>query len=197
MMFTGAEMTKMPFVLGNGVCVSVRPITPMDADSLRRFHQHLSMRTVRMRYFYPHIDLTAQEIAHFTTVDGVDRVALVVEHAGSLIAIGRYDRLGDLTRAEVAFVVSDEFQHLGIATMLLSELAIRARAVGITEFMAEVLAENVAMLSVFHDTGYPTRSSCEWGTVELTMSLMGTGAVPTSTQMGALQSTRVPPPSTD
>ncbi len=124
-----------------------------------------------MRYFYPHKDLSPDEVAHFTQVDGVARVALVVERDMELIAVGRYDRLDDHTVAEVAFVVVDAYQHQGIATMLLQHLANTARSFGISHFTAEVLAENRAMLSVFHDAGFPTESKTEWGTVKLTMTI--------------------------
>ena len=136
-----------------------------------RFHGRLSAETVRLRYFYPHRDLSTSEVAHFTEVDGRSRVALVVECEGELIAVGRYDRLDDRCEAEVAFVVADVYQQHGLATMLLRLLANEARSVGITRFVAEVLAENSAMLSVFHDAGFPIESKTEWGTVELTITI--------------------------
>jgi hypothetical protein len=58
----------------------------------------------------------------FDLVDGVDRVALVVEVNGELIAVGRYERLSDQTQAEVAFVVADAYQHHHSATELLHAL---------------------------------------------------------------------------
>jgi GNAT superfamily N-acetyltransferase len=155
--------------LDDGTEAIVRPISSADAGALLRFHGELSAGSIRLRYFYPHAELSADEVAHFTQVDGVARVALVVEQAGRLIAVGRYDRLDDHRVAEVAFVVADAFQRHGLATMLLQHLAIAARSVGITRFTAEVLAENRAMLSVFHDAGFPTESNTEWGTVELIM----------------------------
>jgi GNAT superfamily N-acetyltransferase len=155
--------------LDDGTEAVVRPISSTDAQALLRFHGELSAGSIRLRYFYPHADLSAEEVAHFTQVDGVARVALVVEQAGRLIAVGRYDRLDDHKVAEVAFVVADAFQRHGLATMLLQHLAKAARSVGITRFTAEVLAENRAMLSVFHDAGFPTESNTEYGTVELTM----------------------------
>ena len=71
----------------------------------------------------------------------------------------------------MAFVVADAYQHHGLATMLLHRLANAARSVGITRFIAEVLAENRSMLSVFHDAGFPIESKTEWGTVKLTMTI--------------------------
>jgi GNAT superfamily N-acetyltransferase len=166
------------FELGDRTKAIVRSVTPGDADALIRFHGRLSRQTITSRYFYPHLALQADEVAHLTEVDGRDRVALVVEKAGELIAVGRYDRLVDRTQAEVAFVVADEFQHHGLATMLLHCLAERARRAGIDCLMAEVLVENAAMLSVFHATGYPTESTVECGTVELKMTISRGAAGP-------------------
>jgi GNAT superfamily N-acetyltransferase len=73
--------------------------------------------------------------------------------------------------AEVAFVVVDDYQHHGLATILLQHLANKARSVGITRFTAEVLADNRAMLSVFRDAGFPTESKTECGTVQLKMTI--------------------------
>ncbi len=155
----------------DGIDALVRPIRTDDADALVAFHRGLSVASISRRYFYPHLELRAEEVAHFTQVDGRDRVALVVERAGELIAVGRYDRLADPSQAEVAFVVADTFQHKGVATMLLRRLADIARSAGITSLVAEVLAENSAMLSVFHAAGFPTVSKSEWGTIELTMAI--------------------------
>jgi GNAT superfamily N-acetyltransferase len=159
------------FELGDRTKAIIRPITPGDADALIRFHERLSRKSVTSRYFYPHLELQAGEVAHLTEVDGRDRAALVVERDGELIAIGRYDRLLDPMQAEVAFVVADAFQHHGLATMLLHCLAALARKAGIGYLLAEVLVENEAMLSVFRATGYPTESTIECGTVELKMAI--------------------------
>jgi GNAT superfamily N-acetyltransferase len=91
--------------------------------------------------------------------------------ASELIAVGGYDRLDDHRVAEVAFVVADAYQHHGLATMLLHRLAEAARSAGIERFISEVLAENRAMLSVFHDVGFPIESKTESGTVTLTMTI--------------------------
>jgi RimJ/RimL family protein N-acetyltransferase len=157
--------------LDDGSEAVVRPISSADAEALTRFHSQLSARSVHLRYFYPHTDLSPSEVIHFTQVDGKARVALVVECSSELIAVGRYDRLDDHKVAEVAFVVADAYQCHGLATMLLHRLATSARSAGITHFAAEVLAENQAMLSVFHDAGFPIVSKTEWGTVELIMTI--------------------------
>jgi GNAT superfamily N-acetyltransferase len=167
-----ATVTAEEFDLGGGVSATVRPICPSDGAALVRFHSQLSQRAIRLRYLYPHLELRVDEVAHLTEVDGRDRVALVVELGGELIAVGRYERLNAVDLAEVAFVVSDDFQRHGIATMLLQRLATQARNAGVSHFIAEVMVENMAMLTVFHHAGFPTESGFECGTVELKMSLV-------------------------
>jgi GNAT superfamily N-acetyltransferase len=159
--------------LSEGVVVTLRPITPADAVALVEFHRLLSDRTVFLRYFYPHRLLGAEEVDHLTQLDGRDRLALVVECADGLIAVGRYDRSPGCPEAEVAFVVADAFQHRGLGTLLLQRLARAARLVGISTFSAEVLTENSRMLALFHESGFVTSSSVECGTAHLEMALGG------------------------
>ena len=57
-------------------------------------------------------------------------------------------------RAEVAFVVADEWQGRGIATVLLAHLSELASAEGIATFTAVVLPDNRRMIQVFRDSGF-------------------------------------------
>jgi GNAT superfamily N-acetyltransferase len=104
-----------------------------------------------------------------TCVDGVERVALVVEREGEIVAVGRYERLSDRTVGEVGVVVADEFQHFGIGTVLLQQLALQALRVGITRLKAELPGEDTAMLSIFYSAGYPVSESSDGDVVELTL----------------------------
>ena len=157
--------------LSDGTEARVRPISPDDGPALVAFHEGLSDRSRFMRFFTLHPALSSDEVEHFTRVDGVDRVALVVEANGKLIAVGRYDRLCDPSQAEVAFAVADGYQHHHIATELLYRLAHIARGAGVLQFKAEVLFENATMRSVFREAGFPLSSTCQWGTIEITLDI--------------------------
>jgi GNAT superfamily N-acetyltransferase len=65
-----------------------------------------------------------------------------------IMAIGSYAGFED-GRAEVAFVVREDFQGMGIASYLLKKLAEIAITNGYKGFYATVLPENKAMLNVF------------------------------------------------
>jgi GNAT superfamily N-acetyltransferase len=145
----------------------VRPIRPDDAERLVAFHRHLSPHSVYLRFFSVHPELSPAEVVRFTTVDYNDRLALVALDGDRLIGVGRFDRRPGEPEAEVAFVVADEYQHHGIGSLLLDEMARAARQRGIETFRADTLAENRAMLDVFHHAGFPVVSSMEYGTVRL------------------------------
>jgi RimJ/RimL family protein N-acetyltransferase len=166
----------------------MRPISAADSAALVRFHRLLSERSVRLRFFSPHSELSPSEVARFTQVDGEARVALVVECGGELVAVGRYDRLDESAVAEVAFVVADAYQRHGLATMLLHRLASAARSAGVERFVAEVLAENRPMLTVFQNAGFPIETKTEMDTVELMIHIGSDPAGTASDYAGTRQS---------
>ena len=111
-----------------GTVLQVRPIRPDDAALLVNFHRHLSLRSVYRRFLYVHRSLSAAEVERFTRVDYVNRLALVAEDNSGLVAVARYDRTPGTTEAEAAFVVADQYQHHGVGTLLLEQLAAAAVA---------------------------------------------------------------------
>ncbi len=135
--------------------LAVRPIVPSDAGRLVAFHHRLSADSIYRRYFSLHTELSDAEVAHLTTVDYVDRLALVVFEGEELVAVGRFDRYPHSTTAEVAFVVLDTYQHQGLGLALLERLADAAWARGVEAFSASTLATNRDMLAVFYDSGFP------------------------------------------
>lgn len=152
--------------------VEVRPIEPSDGPALEAFHGTLSDRTVHLRFFGPHRTLTAQEVAYFTQVDHRTREALVALEGSQIIAVARFDDLGE-GRAEIAFVVTDAWQGRGIGGLLLRDLATRARSRGITSFVAELLPGNARMLGLVHACGWPVREHLSGGVVTVEMDLTG------------------------
>ena len=154
-----------------GAILHMRPIRSGDAAKLVAFHHKLSFDSIYRRYFSIHPELTNREVAHLTEVDYVDRLALVVEDGDALVAVGRYDREPSTSSAEVAFVVRDDYQHVGIGQHLLDALADAARARGITMFTAETLFENRNMMSVFRNSRFPVKSTFSGGTISVRFSI--------------------------
>ena len=66
-------------------------------------------------------------------------------------------------RAEIAFVVRDEWQNRGIGTFMLNHLVFVARSNGVSGFTAEVLADNTKMRAVLHKSPTTVRSALSDG----------------------------------
>lgn len=161
--------------LRDGTDVLVRPMTPEDAELLRAFHEGLSAKTVYLRFFSAHPHLSDADLEYFTQVDQADRVALVADLDGELVAVGRFDVLADASRAtpaaEVAFVVTDRMQGLGLGGQLLVLLAGIARELGIERFVAEVLPSNSRMLATFRHSGFDVTETSVEDVIEVSFPL--------------------------
>jgi acyl-CoA synthetase (NDP forming)/GNAT superfamily N-acetyltransferase len=162
-------------VLRDGGTAHVRPIVPEDADRLRAFHGRLSRDTVYNRFFAYRPTLSDRDVERFTTVDHVDRVALVATLHDEIVGVVRYDRAAGTRTAEVAFVVRDDHQGRGLGAVLLEHLAAAARERGLERFTADVLPTNRAMLTVFRTAGYEVERELTGGYVELGFPIAPTG----------------------
>jgi hypothetical protein len=87
--------------------------------------------------------------------------------AETVVGVGEYQRLRDPTAAEAAFAIADAHQGRGIGTRLVEQLAERAARHGIQRFVAEVLADNHAMLGVFEALGFELSRVLAGGGVEV------------------------------
>jgi GNAT superfamily N-acetyltransferase len=150
---------------------ALRPMAPADADDLVRFHEGLSIDTTYLRFFSPHPHLSATEVDRFTHVDHLEREAVVATSAGDIIGVGRFDRLADRSVAEVAFAVADGWHRQGVGRALFEHLADRAGELGVSQFHAETLWENRAMLGLFHHVGRPVTTRPDGGVVHVEIDL--------------------------
>ncbi|HET7475394.1 MAG TPA: GNAT family N-acetyltransferase [Dermatophilaceae bacterium] len=160
-------------VLRDGSVAHVRPIRPDDADGIRRFHAGQSAESIYLRFFAPLKQLSDRDVARFTEVDYVDRVALVVTVRGAIIGIGRYDVV-DPGTAEVAFNISDHFQGRGVGSVLLEHLAAIAQEQGVNQFVADVLPQNRKMIQVFSDAGYEVSHHYDDGVISVAFGISPT-----------------------
>ncbi|GGC99457.1 GNAT family N-acetyltransferase [Tersicoccus solisilvae] len=158
-------------VLRDGGTAHLRPILPQDAPALQAMHMAQSQASIYLRFFTYKSQLSERELARFTEVDHVDRVAFIITIGDEIIGVGRYDRLEDSDDAEVAFNISDHHQGRGIGSILLEHLAAAAREKGIRTFVAEVLPENRKMLTVFADAGYEVQRHFDSGVVEVSFDI--------------------------
>jgi acetyltransferase len=162
-----------PWTMKNGESVTIRPIRPEDEPLLIKLHQALSERTVYLRYFQP-LKLS-QRTAHerLTRICFIDydrEMALTVERkmkdgTPEIIGIGRLSKLRGTNEAELAVLVDDRYQHLGMGTELYRRLVAVAREEKLERVVSTILAENRDMRTIAQKLGFRLESSLEDGTI--------------------------------
>jgi len=87
-----------------------------------------------------------------------------------IIAAGSYWARTD-DQAEVAMAVNDDFHGKGLGTILLERLAMLAIHRGFTTLWAVTHTDNLAMLEVFRESGYPVHETYKGGNMHVELSL--------------------------
>ncbi len=144
---------EVDVALRDGSTLHVRPVRGDDRAAMSHFLEELSPEALGLRFFG---GVNLEWVGDWSVeVDDAERYGLVATTGPEqrIVAHAAYVRTaGD--RAEVAFMVSDDWQGLGIATIMLAHLAEVAEGQGIATFTAEVLSHNRRMIDVFRDSGY-------------------------------------------
>jgi len=156
-----------------GIEIRFRHIKPSDEEEMRRLFYRFSDQTVYYRYFSPIKTMPHAKMQQYVNVD-CNRILAVVAMVGPpdqehIIAEARFVK--DRTRpyGDVAFVVDEEYQGIGIASYMFEMLIRIAKERGLQGFTADVLASNKAMLKVFEKSGLPVKSSLSSGAYEIVM----------------------------
>jgi len=160
-------------LLTDGSTVEIRPAAEQDAQAVRAMHAQMSPDNLYLRFFSLSQRSADREAQRVTRPPDAYHAALLAWLGGRLVGVASYEPTSVIGTAEVAFAVSDDMHHRGIATLLLEHLVSLARRRGLTAFAATTLLENNAMLRVFSDAGLPVRRKIADGAVELTFPLPG------------------------
>lgn len=146
----------------NGEEVVVRPIRPEDEPKMIEFHKELSERSVYLRYFQP-LKLsqrtTHERLTQICFIDYNRDMALVVERknqAGEpeIIAVGRLSKLRGIPEAELAALVRDGAQGMGLGTELYRQLLKIARDEKLDKVHSNMLRENIGMITICRNLGF-------------------------------------------
>lgn len=143
-------------VLTDGTTVWVRSVEPGDAEALAEGYQQLSATSAYQRFFTIYPQLSPQQVRYFTAVDHRDHEALgaVTAESGEGVGIARYIRdRDDPACAELAVVVVDSWQRLGLGCELMRVLCRRAHEEGVTTLRAEFVSQNNALPALLRRFG--------------------------------------------
>ena len=147
------EGYKRTFKLRDGKTAEFRPLLPSDEIAYRNFFYSLQEKTIYMRFFYRMRSFSHEVVQkQWASVDYRKNMSIIglVQKRGhkEIIAIGTYAYDREQV-AEIAFVVREDYQSMGIASYLLAMLEQIAKENNYLYFQASVLRENRAMIQVF------------------------------------------------
>jgi GNAT superfamily N-acetyltransferase len=140
---------------------------------MRRLFYRFSDESVYYRYFSPIKTMPHAKMQQYVNVDYskvMSIVGLVGEPGrGHIIAEGRFVKHADRPYADMALVVDEEYQGLGIATFLMKMLARLAKERGLRGFTADVVASNKGMMKVLEKADLPVKARLKGGVYEVTV----------------------------
>jgi len=159
-----------PWTMKDGTEVVIRPIRPEDEPALVHFHETLSERTVYLRYF--HLMNLEQRIQHerLTRICFIDydrEMALVAERRNpetgesEILGVGRAMKIHGTSEAEVAVVISDQWQGRGLGKELLARLLIVGADEKLTKLTADILPDNRGIMRICEKLGFTLKHSLD------------------------------------
>ncbi len=164
--------TRAP--LPDGTEILFRPMKPTDEKMLRDMLYMCSERSIAFRFFKPIKAFPHRFIQEFTNVDYSKDMAIVAvtqETGGEhIVGVGRYYLNETNNKAEVSFLVRDDWQSRKIGSYLLDLLVKAGKARDVSGFEANVLAKNQGMLSVFYNSGFEVKTKREEDTYIISWS---------------------------
>ncbi|MDM5149946.1 GNAT family N-acetyltransferase [Aeromonas salmonicida] len=140
-----------------GVPCSLQELAGADPESIRAAYEALSEQSIYLRFMRAKQPATDDKLAFFLDYPRAPQIALLLtDGQGRPLAQAQSIRRRlHPDRAEFSCLVADHFQHRGAGRRILLALALLARAEGIREWTAEVLAQNRPMLALLRGLGLP------------------------------------------
>ena len=168
------------WITKDGKPVTIRPIRAEDEPLMVKFHETLSDRTVYLRYFCS-LSLS-RRVAHERLLricfgDYDREMVLVAERTDArtgerrILGVGRMNKFQTGNEAEVAVLVSDQYQGLGLGNQLLGRVLQIARDEKLSRVSAEMLTDNVAMQVIMKRYGFRVRTSDDMTSVRAYLDL--------------------------
>ena len=159
-----------PWTMKDGGQVIVRPIRPEDEPLMVRFHETLSERSVYLRYF--HLMNLEQRTTHerLTRICFIDydrEMALVAVRRNpetgesEILGVGRLMKIHGTREAEIAVLISDNWQGRGLGKELLSRLLVVAADDKLSRVVADILPDNRGVMRILDKLGFSLKHSLD------------------------------------
>ncbi|GGO62116.1 GNAT family N-acetyltransferase [Nonomuraea cavernae] len=151
----------------------IRPARTDDEDRIRRFLAGLSLNTQTLRFFTGVTSPAASLVRALLAVDE-RRDVLVATHESEIIGHAMSYQ-GGSADVEIAVVVTDQWQGVGLGPRLIDLLLLRAAVRGATTVGMDVLGENRRVLRMIRRQWPDATMKVVSGSVEVTAMIQRPG----------------------
>lgn len=136
--------------------IEIRPAALGDQARIQALVRGLTPHTRYLRFFNGLQELGPAWLERFTRADprGDFSLLAIERETGLVVGMGQYSADPFPSRADLAVVVADRWQGLGIGRQLVSDLLAVARAAGLRRMEGDVLSENRPMLQLLQRAGF-------------------------------------------
>ena len=149
---------EIQWLLRNGQEITLRPIKPEDEPMWLEWFQSLSEESIRYRFFQMLKDTPHEVRVRYCNIDYDREVALVAEIVENgkrkILGVNRLSIESDGKHGEMAFIVSDYWQGLGLGTKLVDYTLDIAKEKGVENVYAIMLQDNYRALSLTKKMGF-------------------------------------------
>jgi acetyltransferase len=146
------------WALKNGQEVLLRPIKPEDEPLWLEWFQSLSEETIRYRFFQMLTDTPHEVRVRYCNIDYDREIAMVAEVVENgkrkILGVSRLSMESDGKSGEMAFIVSDYWQGLGLGTKMVDYTLDIAKEKGVENVYAIMLLDNYRALSLVKKMGF-------------------------------------------
>jgi acetyltransferase len=169
--FNADACDERAFEASNGLLLRIRPLRPGETKLIREFCARLSLRTRYRRFFSPLPFVPESLLQVLAAVDDPQRLTLIAEldaaDGAGVVAVGNAVGLDD-NRAEMALVVADAWQQMGIGVALAASLLAAADLRGFDRFVAHGLWDNPALRPILRRIAHIVSTRTKYGVSEIT-----------------------------
>lgn len=157
--------------------ILLRPVKISDEPLLKEFFYSLSDQSIYRRFISVRKDMPHERLQEFVIIDYTKEtmILVIMDHGEKeeVIGLGQFGIDDNTHTGEVALVIKDNTQNMGVGTELLKYLTTIAKRQGLLGFTAEVLVENRPMLNLFEKMGFDIQKRSSAGVYELRMAFRG------------------------
>jgi acetyltransferase len=165
---------ELPWTLENGQQVMLRPIKPEDEPMWLEMFQSFSEEAIRYRFFAMLRDTPHEVRVRYCNIDYDREVAIVAEATAEgrrrLLGVTRLSIEPDGKSGELAFIVDDKWQNLGLGTKMVDYVLEIAKEMGVENVYSIMLPDNYRALSLTKKMGFNLEYLSD-GTVKGTLDL--------------------------